>query len=128
MAAMSDSRLLRAIPVLPSMDLARTRDFYTSKLGFTVLFEVPGRTGLGRDGVEIQFWPIDDPADAPNAGCRIEVEGIAALYAAVQPSGAVHPNAPLTAQPWGFHEFGLIDPDSNLLMFAERIAGWRAPS
>lgn len=34
--------------------------------------------------------------------------------------GAVHPNGPLTDQPWGSREFAILDPDHNLITLYER--------
>ena len=34
--------------------------------------------------------------------------------------GIVHPNSPLEAKPWRTREFAGLDPDGNLVTFAER--------
>ena len=35
-------------------------------------------------------------------------------------AGVVHPNGPLTDQPWGYREFAALDSDGNLIKFGER--------
>ena len=114
--------LLRAIPVLPSLDLARTRDFYVATLGFEVRVDLDNLVGVTRDGVELHFWPCTDPELPRNSGCRIEIVDIAPLYAQAVAHGIVHPRAPLATKPWGFREFAINDPDRNLVTFAEEVA------
>jgi hypothetical protein len=49
------------------------------------------------------------------------VTGIDDLYATVQPFGVIHPNGQISNQPWGTREFGVTDPDNNLITFFERL-------
>ena len=115
--------LKRAIPLLASLDLDRTRIFYAEKFGFDgEVFHVDDAAGVERDGVQIHFWKCDDRHIAENTSCRIEVEGIDALYEELLPRGVVHPNGPLTDQPWGFREFAVLDCDGNLITFVQKIA------
>lgn len=112
----------RAIPVLASLDLDATQRFYADRLGFDAMFRYPDYAICARDGVQIHFWLTDD-ADIPKeTSCRIDVEGIDALYAEMQAAGVVHPNGPLTEQPWGMKEFAVLDGDGNLIKFGERAA------
>lgn len=46
------------------------------------------------------------------------------LFAELQPQGVVHPNAPLAQKPWGSREFGVLDPDGNLITFVEQDAAY----
>jgi hypothetical protein len=48
------------------------------------------------------------------------VTGIDELHRHCQALGVVHPNAPLTDQPWGMREFAILDPDNNLITLYER--------
>jgi catechol 2,3-dioxygenase-like lactoylglutathione lyase family enzyme len=115
--------LQSAAPVLASSDIERTVRFYCSHLGFTAVFSEPGRWGIvSRDKVQIHFWPCADRNIAQNTSCRVYVAGIDQLFEELQPKGIVHPNAPLESKPWGSREFGVLDPDGNLVTFAERIA------
>lgn len=46
--------------------------------------------------------------------------GVDGLYREMEPRGVVHPMAQLGDQPWGTREFGILDPDNNLVTFFER--------
>ena len=45
------------------------------------------------------------------------------LYVELDAQGVVHPSAPIEDKPWGSREFGILDPDGNLVTFAERRHG-----
>jgi catechol 2,3-dioxygenase-like lactoylglutathione lyase family enzyme len=110
-----------AAPVLASLDIERTVSFYCSRLGFSRVYVDPGVWGIvTRDSVQIHFWPCSDKRIAENTSCRVYVSGIDALFAEIEPMGVVHPNASLAQKPWGSREFGVLDPDGNLITFADR--------
>jgi uncharacterized glyoxalase superfamily protein PhnB len=122
------TRFLAAVPALPVSDERRAVAFLKDALGFTELVH-EGR-GLGilrRDAVELHLWVPDGSAPgaerslAGSASCRIEVTGIDVLYEHCRRQGVVHPNAPLAATPWGTREFGVLDPDNNLISLYERM-------
>lgn len=130
-------KLIQAIPALPVRDVARSAAFYREQLGFTVAHQEGGFAILLRDAVEIHLWEADDDTWRTRAGaspvvsgaesfiagtasCRAQVVGVEALHAEIQPRGVLHPNAPLADQPWGTREFGVLDPDHNLITFFER--------
>ena len=50
----------RTIPVLASLDIAATRDFYVGMLGFAVGHQDAGYLILRRDAMELHFWRTDD--------------------------------------------------------------------
>lgn len=112
----------RAIPVLASLDLEATQHFYAEQLGFDPIATYPDYAVSARDGVQIHFWLTDDRRFAENTSCRIDVTGVDALYAELEPRGVVHPNGPLTEQPWGIKEFAVLDADGNLIKFGERMS------
>jgi DNA-binding transcriptional MerR regulator len=120
MSSSTTSTLERAIPVLASLDLEATQRFYAERLGFEPLFTYPDYAISARDGIQIHFWLTDDRRDPENTSCRIEVTGIDALYEEMTAAGVVHPNGPLTSQPWGTREFAVLDADGNLIKFSER--------
>jgi catechol 2,3-dioxygenase-like lactoylglutathione lyase family enzyme len=113
--------LISAAPVLASLDIERTVAFYCSRLGFARVYVDPGVWGIvSRDSVQIHFWPCSNKSIAENTSCRVYVNGIDALFAELSPQGVVHPKASLAQKPWGSREFGVLDPDGNLITFAER--------
>ena len=127
-------KLLRSIPALPVRDMARSVEFYRDKLGFTLMHQESEFAIFRRDAVEIHLWAASDETwrtrPGPNpvvsgaesfiagtASCRVEVEGVDELHQVLQPLGILHGNAPLRDQPWGSREFGVVDPDNNLITF-----------
>ena len=114
--------LTRAIPVLASLDLEATQRFYAERMGFDPLFTYPDYAISGRDGVQVHFWLTDDAAVPKQTSCRIDVNGIDALYEEMSEAGVVHPNGALCEQPWGMKEFSVLDADGNLIKFGERTS------
>ena len=114
--------LQRAVPVLASIDLEATQQFYEERLGFAPVNRYPGYAIVVRDGVQIHFWLTTDPELPKVTSCRIDVEGVDALYEEFQAAGVVHPNGPLGDKPWGMREFAVVDGDGNLITFGQRVA------
>lgn len=131
-------RLLHAIPAMPVVDIDRGLEFYREKLGFTLAHRDGGFAVLRRDAVEIHLWaasdenwrtwhgstPVRSGAEsflAGTASCRIGVEGVDGLHRAIQGFGILHPNGPLRDTDHGTREFGVLDPDGNLITFYERV-------
>jgi len=78
---MNKSTMHAAIPILASLDIATTVAFYTDALGFSCRLKSQSKYAIIlRDGIEIHFWPCDDPNIAGNTACRVRVTNIAALY------------------------------------------------
>lgn len=142
-------KILRAVPALPVRNMKRSIDFYCNKLGLTLgyaedrfvvlrhegeriihLWEASDESwrtrgiGAGVSGAAETEEPVISGAEsfiAGTASCRIEVEGIDELYNKLKPLGIVHPNAPLSDKWWGERDFGITDPDNNLIEFYEKI-------
>ncbi len=131
-------KMLYAIPGLPVSDMERSAAFFRDKLGFTLVFQKEGFAKLRRDAVEIHLWgatdedwrtrdgssPVISGAEsfiAGTGGCRIGLEGVDDLYQVLQPLGILRPNGQLEDMPWGTREFGVLDPDNNLVTFFERL-------
>ncbi len=121
---------LAAVPALPVADERAAVQFYLETLGFTELLS-PDGTGLAillRDKVELHLWIADGSAPgaerhlAGSASCRLRVEGVQDLYRHCEPLGVVHPRAPLRRTEWGTEEFGLLDPDGNLVTLYEQVS------
>ncbi|GMA87530.1 hypothetical protein GCM10025868_27800 [Angustibacter aerolatus] len=81
---------------------------------------------MRRDDVEVHLWAADGSAPgaerhlAGSASCRLRVTQVEALYARCVGHGVVHPRAPLRDQPWGDRDFGVLDPDGNLMTLYRR--------
>lgn len=130
-------KMLQAIPALPVRDIKRSIDFYCNKLGFTLGYSESAFAVLFYNDVRlIHLWEASDESwrtrenstpvisgaesfIAGTASCRIEVEGVDELYQQIQHLDILHPNAELSNKWWGSREFGITDPDSNLIEFFE---------
>lgn len=114
------SQFLSAVPVLASLDIGRSVQFFSEKLGFEKVYAAQGAYGIvARGPVEIHFWACTDRTIAEATGCRIQVQGIRELFAECSRHGIVHPNAPLRQSEWRTDEFAILDPDGNLVTFFE---------
>lgn len=112
-----------AVPVLASLDIRRSVDFFADRLGCTVVYAAQGEYGIVSHGaVEIHFWGCSDAAIPAATGCRVGVVNIAALYDQCVREKIVHPNGALHVTPWGKREFAILDPDHNLVTFFEPVA------
>jgi len=128
--------MLHAIPALPVNDMGRGVEFYRDKLGFTLRHGEDGFAIFQRDAVELHLWaatdeswrtrsvasPVVSGAEsfiAGTASCRVGVEGVEELHRALHPLGILHPKGQICDTPWGTREFGVLDPDNNLITFFE---------
>jgi catechol 2,3-dioxygenase-like lactoylglutathione lyase family enzyme len=125
-------------PALPAQDVARALSFYTDVLGFETVHVEEGFALLRRDATTVSLWgatdeswresfdpehPVCSGAEsfiAGTASCSVEVDGVDELYAHCNERGIVHPNGHISDQPWGTREFGILDPDGNLVTFWQR--------
>lgn len=119
---MTDSaKLVRGIPVLASLDLDSTQQFYEEKFGFQTINKYHNYLIVKRDDIVLHFWQCSDKYIAENTSCYINVQGIDTLYAEYQAAGVIHPNAPLKSHDYGMREFAALDGDGNLLKFGQQI-------
>jgi catechol 2,3-dioxygenase-like lactoylglutathione lyase family enzyme len=116
-----------AEPQLFVMDIARSCDFYTEKLGFTVNFlygKPPFYGQVGRDGARLNLRHVDAPlVDQARReredylSASINVNDVERLYAQFQAAGVPF-HQHLRKRPWGATTFIVRDPHGNLLLFA----------
>lgn len=131
------AKLEYSIPSLPVRNQEQSTVFYRDILGFSVTVQKPGFTKLSRDQVELHLWIADDEswreraatdpvmsgAESFIAGtqsCRIAVVGVDELYGTIQRLGIIPPDEYIADTPWNTREFGVLDPDGNLITFFER--------
>ena len=114
----------RAVPILPTDDLAVARSFYVDRLGFAVSFEASddGRTGL----LGLARGTIRLTLDCPMAGhgreacVALEVADADAYYR--EWSGKVRVLRAPRDEPWGARTFDLLDPSGNTLFVIGPLA------
>ena len=113
----------RAVPILPSRDLAETLVFYEA-LGFESRGAPPDRWGyliIGRGGVDLHFY--EDPDVDPlrtSASCYLYVDDARGLFedwsAIIVPDRSTGSRvvAPVDTD-YGLCEFAVVDGSGNLL-------------
>lgn len=112
----------QAIPQLPSLDLARSRDFYERKLDFVLHRQYEDLIILKRDDIEIHLWHCTDPAIPQSSSLYFRVtRDIEDLYEHCERKGIIRLH--LEDRPWGMKEFYVGDPDGNLLKFGQPSFG-----
>ena len=103
--------------------------FWETVLGFTERRDDHGG-GLGilvRDSVEVTVRVADGSVPgaerqlAESASCRLQVTGIDELYAVCSDAGVVHPRAAIADKPWRDREFGISNPDGNLVTLYQEL-------
>ena len=106
----------RAIPVLASLDIAASLDFF-HKLGFET-YDFGGRNyGIAvREHVEIHFWLCADRRVAENTSCYVRVNDIHALHADFAGRTDV---GGVVETPWGMDELYVRDPSGSLVKFGQ---------
>jgi catechol 2,3-dioxygenase-like lactoylglutathione lyase family enzyme len=133
-------RLGRTIPALPVRDIEAAVAYYRDRFGFEAPHVEPGFALLRRADAEIHLWAAsddqwparDDFADKPvcsgaesfiagTASCRIEVQGVDALYDELNASDVLHGASSdgVSTTDFGTREFHALDVDGNLVTFFE---------
>jgi uncharacterized glyoxalase superfamily protein PhnB len=136
--AMSDSTaqtitrpvMTAAEPQLFVDDIAKSCDYFTTKLGFAIEFaygDPPFYAQVKRDGARINLRCVDRPVIDPALRDRESLlsaaitvatsDEIKQLFLEFQSAGAII-HQPLRREPWGARNFIVKDPDGNLLLFA----------
>ena len=115
-----------AVPQLFVMDIARSCDFFTQKLGFAVVFlygTPPFYGQVGRDGAKLNLRLVDAPLvdqalreRSDYLSALITVDDVPRLYAEFQAAGVPF-HQHLTKAPWSAATFIVRDPDGNLILF-----------
>jgi catechol 2,3-dioxygenase-like lactoylglutathione lyase family enzyme len=122
--------LTAAEPQLFVADMKAACDFFTQKLGFSIVFvygEPPFYGQVKRDGARVNLRCVDHPVIDPelrdrehllSAAMTVEsAEEIKQLFLEFQ-SAAVPFHQTLKKEPWGARNFIVKDLDGNLLQFA----------
>ena len=105
------------VPVLASLDLAESRQFYTELLGFDCLHASADYLMLRRDGCELHLWHCTERHIAENTSCYVRRHRRPACrLCATRPAG----RAP-QVRPWGMREFHVIDPTATCSSLANPL-------
>ena len=122
--------LTAAEPQLFVTDIKASCDFFTDKLGFSVVFvygEPPFYAQVKRDAARLNLRHVDAPVIDPalrdresllSAALTVDTaEDIKQLFLEFQMAGVTFAQ-PLKHEPWGAKDFIVQDPDGNLVLFA----------
>lgn len=112
-------------PKLPMRNKAITKAYYVNKLGFEEFGHADHKNYLmlQKDNIQIHFFEFKALDPKENYGqVYIRTDHIEEFYRSlIENQTAIHPNGSLQVKPWGQKEFSVLDPDSNLLTFGQRI-------
>ena len=114
---MPDSTSLfdRAIPLLASLDIAASLDYFNS-LGFET-HNFGDSYGIAvREHIEIHFWLCTDKNVAENASCYVRVNDIHALRTDLARRIDV---GEVVETSWGMDELYVWDPSGSLVKFGQ---------
>ena len=105
-----------AVPVLASLDIATSLDFF-HKLGFETHVFGDHNYGIAiREHIELHFWLCTDKHVAENTSCYVRVHDIRALRAdfakRIDVAGVVETS-------WGMDELYVWDPSGSLVKFGQ---------
>jgi catechol 2,3-dioxygenase-like lactoylglutathione lyase family enzyme len=95
---------VKAIPVLAVSNVPRAVSFFADVLGFDNVLTQTDYGIARRDAVEVHVWAATgaegsgaEPRLAGTTSCRMQVDGIAALYEQCRARQVVHPNGELSS-------------------------------
>ena len=107
-----------SIPILASLNLAETAQFYTDTLKFEVIGIYEDYLIVRRDEMEIHYWLCNDPNVPLMTACYIRGGQVSALFEefkqATFKSGKL---SGFSVRAWNMKEFYIHDPHGNLLKF-----------
>lgn len=117
MTVLDDPDRIEVLPVLPSLDIQETKDFYTKQLGFeAVVYEAHNYLIVRRAGMELHFALVDDRSLCENTTVYLRGGGIDALHREYSEREVPSLTA-MELRPWNMEEFYIHDPHGNLLRF-----------
>jgi hypothetical protein len=112
-------KLLKAIPVLPAVNMRDTIDFYEHKLGFKG-FNFGNYAVIKSDYAEIHFYLITDKNKLQPANCYICTDDIEDLYTMMAEKDLLYPPGKITDMKFGKKEFSIMDNNKNIIRFGEQ--------
>ena len=112
-------RLQEIIPELPTANLEQAIRFYQDVLGFEVDYGSTDYSILRKDDVRLVVLP-KSPAFPGPTSCYIFIKDIDTYYNTLI-SRRARISLPLTVQPYGMKDFGILDLDGNRLSFGEAV-------
>ena len=112
-------KLLKAIPVLPALNMRATIDFYESKLGFKG-FNFGNYAIVKSNFAEIHFCLITDKNKLHPASCYIYTDDVEDLYTRMAEKDLLYPRGQIKDMRFGKKEFSIKDNNENIIRFGEQ--------
>jgi catechol 2,3-dioxygenase-like lactoylglutathione lyase family enzyme len=109
--------LRKALPMLPLTDVAAGVKHYRDVLGFHVNYEQEDLGVMDRDEVTLLLIARTDKHKGIG-GAEFYIENADSLYAELRAKGANVHGEPVS-HPWGLRDFRVLDPEGNVLIFAQ---------
>lgn len=121
-------RFIDRYPIIVTPRLFECRDFWMSRLGFSVVFQSSWFVLLQADGASLAFMSPEHPSAPPGPEAysgrgmcfELQVEDAAAEEAACRIRGLA-PDYGLTDEPFGQRRFGFADPSGLWVDVVEQI-------
>jgi len=106
-------------------NLEKSKEYYTTTLGFGIIAEYPGWSFLKRDNVILMLGECSDETPASKIGDHsyfgyIEVRDAKSLYDEFAPKGVEFIKR-LIDESWGMREFGIRTIDGHRIMFGQDL-------
>ncbi len=123
---MRQSKILRTQHVLAVKDLAKSVEYYKTKLGFeTIWHDGAGWHCVGRQGFNVMLGECSDDVSAFETNnhsyfAYVNLEGVDDLHEEFAAKG-VNIMHRLASKPWGQREFGITTIDGHRIMFGETL-------
>lgn len=108
-----------AIPVLASLDLKETSQYYQAYLGFNVEVIGDNYAIATYAGLEIHFWACNERHISENTSCYVRVKNVDDYWRRFCDAG-LKIDTP-SDRPWGMRELYVIDPHGNLIKFGQKL-------
>jgi len=112
-------KLLKAIPVLPAINMSDTIEFYEHKLGFKG-FNFGNYAILKSNLVEIHFCLITDKNALHPSSCYVYTDDIENLYTRMAEKNLLYPGGQIGNIKFGKKEFSIKDNNGNIIRFGEQ--------
>ena len=114
--------MLGIVPTFNVQSLARSVDFYRTKLGFAVVLQSGNYVAVGREAVQIGLVADRNVTKGYKLSCYIRMAQIDDYYKELETKG-VKMTSPLKLEPSKNKVFSLTDPDGYNLVFGEYVGG-----
>ena len=111
-------KLLKAIPVLPAVNIRDTIDFYENKLGFKG-YNFGSYAILRSSLAEVHLYMVADKSKLFPASCFIYTEDVEDLYTRMAEKDLLYPKSGLIEIKFGKKEFSIMDNNKNIIRFGE---------